>query len=310
MIVADSKGNVPLWEAIVGGHKQVMELLVDKGASLSSGDGGVYACTAVEQNNIQLLKDIVACNGDVTLPRRSDGKFALGLAVCDGNVAMVSLLLDSGANPDDPDRDGWTPKQLADQQVQEEIIALFSDRSWSRIRRPPSSKAFRSVHMGRFRSDPFMPRASQEFDKSLVLTKSLSFEGYHEKRSKTAGGGKNFHNSLFGMMSIARTDYSSNGNSAGSNYKDKLDSYKNIVNDGTRVVISCCHGTGNSGKKLLILAPGSIEELLDIGAEKFGISPTKVLTQDGCEIDDIKVLRDGDLLVLVCNDHNFFDLIG
>lgn len=302
----DFNGNVPLWEAILGRHKQVMELLVNKGATLSSGDGGLYACTAVEQNDIQLLKDIVACSGDVTLPRNSDGKLALGLAVCDENVAIVSLLLDSGANPDKPDKDGWTPRQLAEQQAQEEILALFSNkreqqRGGGGRGRGPFSKAF-TRSMGRFRSDPFMP-ASKEFDKSIVLSKSLSFEGYqyHGKRSKNIGG-INFHNSLFGMMSIARTpDYSN----VDSDLPVATTNTSVDKNYGTRVVISCHHGMGNNGKKLLILLPsGSIQELLDIGAEKFGVSPTKVLTEDGCEIDDLKVLRDGDQLILVCNDNS------
>ena len=48
----------------------------------------------------------------------------------------------------------------------------------------------------------------------------------------------------------------------------------------------------------LILLPDSLQELLDIGAQKFGVSPTKVLTKDGALIEDIVLIRDGDHLIL------------
>ena len=48
--------------------------------------------------------------------------------------------------------------------------------------------------------------------------------------------------------------------------------------------------------------PERLQELLDIGAQKFGFSPTKVLTKDGTQVDDIAVVRDGDKLVLASDD--------
>lgn len=63
-----------------------------------------------------------------------------------------------------------------------------------------------------------------------------------------------------------------------------------------RVTITCpeCAGT-----RKLILLPQTLQELLHIGAGKFGTMPTKVLTEDGVEIDEIEVIRDGDNLTLV-----------
>ncbi|TMW84310.1 hypothetical protein EJD97_025446, partial [Solanum chilense] len=49
--------------------------------------------------------------------------------------------------------------------------------------------------------------------------------------------------------------------------------------------------------------PDSIQELLDIGAEKFHISLTEVLTEDGAVIEDIAVIRDGDHLVLSTSEN-------
>lgn len=55
--------------------------------------------------------------------------------------------------------------------------------------------------------------------------------------------------------------------------------------------------TGETGGKVVLL-PSSMEELLEIGAKKMDFVPTKVLTREGAEIDDITLIRDGDFLIL------------
>lgn len=66
-----------------------------------------------------------------------------------------------------------------------------------------------------------------------------------------------------------------------------------------RVTLSCPEKGEVAGK--LVLLPNSLQELLDIGAKKFGLSPTKILTKEGAEIEDIELIRDGDHLVLFSN---------
>ncbi|WMV38883.1 hypothetical protein MTR67_032268 [Solanum verrucosum] len=56
-------------------------------------------------------------------------------------------------------------------------------------------------------------------------------------------------------------------------------------------------------RRRVVLLPDSIQELLDIGAEKYGISLAKVLTEDGALIEDIAVIRDGDHLVLATSEN-------
>lgn len=63
-----------------------------------------------------------------------------------------------------------------------------------------------------------------------------------------------------------------------------------------RVTLSCPK-KGEHAKKLIFL-PKSLEELLHIGAEKFDYSATRILSKEGAEIEDIYVIRDGDLLIL------------
>lgn len=66
-----------------------------------------------------------------------------------------------------------------------------------------------------------------------------------------------------------------------------------------RVTISCPEKGEVEGK--LILLPKSLQELLDIGAKKFGFFPTRILTKEGAEIEDLELIRDGDHLVLASN---------
>ncbi|KAM0974547.1 hypothetical protein ACFX2C_017719 [Malus domestica] len=120
----DSDGNVPLWEAILNGHEQIAKLLLDKGANLNSGDVGQFACTAAEQNRLDLLKEIARHGGDVTRPK-SNGTTALHVAVSEDNVDIVKYLLDQGAEVDEPDLHGWTPRALAEQQGHEDIKTLI-----------------------------------------------------------------------------------------------------------------------------------------------------------------------------------------
>ncbi|KAA8548472.1 hypothetical protein F0562_000156 [Nyssa sinensis] len=60
----------------------------------------------------------------------------------------------------------------------------------------------------------------------------------------------------------------------------------------SRVTVSCPK-KGDVGGKLVLL-PQTFEELLEIGAKRYGFLPAKVLSEDGAEIDAIELIRDGD----------------
>ena len=74
-----------------------------------------------------------------------------------------------------------------------------------------------------------------------------------------------------------------------------------LSNCSARVTISCPERSQIPSK--LILLPKSFQELLDIGAQRFGFSPTRVMTDEGAEIDDIQLIRDGDNLILVSDGY-------
>ncbi|XP_065626457.1 potassium channel AKT1 isoform X2 [Quercus suber] len=280
----DSEGNVPLWEAMLGGHETVIKLLLDSGANLQFGDSGQFACTAAEQNNLNLLKEIIRYGGDVTRSKMDGTTTALHVAVCEGNIEIVKFLLDQGADIDKPDSDGWTPRTLADQQGHEDIKTIFESsrepKSQSIIPIPEKQNGTR--FLGRFTSEPTMCPLSQEG----------SFPGATDgswTQSRPRRRSNNFHNSLFGLMSAAHTEE-----------RDILfpvtRSPRNQGGNSARVTISCPEKE-LAGK--LVLLPGTFQELLEIGAKKFGIVPTKVLSISGAEIDGIEVIRDGDHLIFV-----------
>lgn len=74
-----------------------------------------------------------------------------------------------------------------------------------------------------------------------------------------------------------------------------------MVNYGTaripqaRVTVSCPEKGDSAGK--LVILPGSLEELQELGYQKYGFHPAKILTQTGYLVEDFTVIRDDDHLV-------------
>uniref|UniRef100_A0A2P2JM06 Potassium channel n=3 Tax=Rhizophora mucronata TaxID=61149 RepID=A0A2P2JM06_RHIMU len=285
----DSDGNVPLWEAMLGGHEAVTKLLREHGASIQSGDVGHFACIAAEQNNLKLLKEIIHYGGNVTCPT-SNGNTALHAAVCEDNTEIVKFLLSQGADIDKPDVHGWTPRDLADQQGHEELKLIFQTQDEEKMQPaavtiPEKRQQPGAPYLGRFTTEPTIRPMSRE---SSFLNTDGSWSQSRPRRRTS-----NFYNSLFGMMSAAAHNGEKDllfpiGKTVGTNHRGICP---------IRVTISCPEKGEVAGK--LILLPKTFQELLDTGAKKFGVSPAKVLSKDKAEIDDIKVIRDGDYLIFV-----------
>ncbi|XWS73082.1 hypothetical protein CRYUN_Cryun02cG0095200 [Craigia yunnanensis] len=132
----DNNGRTALHIAASSGSDHCVVLLLeygadpnirDNGAMLSKGDVGQFACSAVEQNNLNLLKDIVKYGGDVRQPK-NNGTAAIHAAICEGNIEMVRFLLEKGADIDAKDTHGWTARAMANHQGHEEILTLLQNR--------------------------------------------------------------------------------------------------------------------------------------------------------------------------------------
>ncbi|KAL0346685.1 UNVERIFIED_CONTAM: Potassium channel AKT1 [Sesamum calycinum] len=284
----DSEGSVPLWESMLGRHKSVIKLLSDNGAKLTSGEIGLFSCTATEQNNLDLLKEIVRRGGNVTQPK-NNGCTALHIAVCEGNIEIVKFLLDQGANIDKADENGWTARDLAEQQGHDDIKELFE--SYKGANTDPTVTIPEDRHgvrfLGRFKSEPTILPVNQEG--------SFPAPDGSWGRSRPRRRTNNFYNSLFGIMSAAQTGEN--------NLLSSLDGAQTAVtgrNYAPRVTVSCPEKGDSAGK--LVLLPDSFEELLEICTQKYGFFPAKVLSKDGAEIDDIVLIRDGDHLVFAIGD--------
>lgn len=277
----DSDGCVPIWDAILSKHEEVVRILADNGADILSGNMGHYACMAAQQNSLEILEAIVRYGGDVNIPK-IDGTTALHLAVCEGNLQVVKFLVDHGADIDKPDNHGWSPRELADQQSHEEIKALFKEKSQ---RSDKSTLMTNSVSPPwRFSPQPSVKILSQE---SQMFPLEKGTVGKVHQRRKAS-----FHNSLFGIMSAVHA-------------VDSHPHQQHHHNTPLRVTISCPERGDISSK--LVLLPATLEELFYIGSQKFGFSPAKVLTKDGAEIEDINLIRDGDHLILVTDSWNGHD---
>lgn len=290
MIYTDSEGNVPLWEAILGNHEQVITILKDNGASLLSGDVGQFCCIAAEQNKLDVLKQIIKHGGDVTLPK-TNGSTALHVAVCEGNIEMVKFLLTQGADIDKPDDHGWTPRDLADQQGHHDIRKRFlsvksTERDYSGLTKTSSLMPFQRAEsrhvqfLGRFKSDPTLIRPVHRDGDEGHLNQP------HQSRRRV----NNFHNSLFGIMSNSEKHVDLVSPKIVQLGKDK----------NCRVVVSCPKKGDVVGK--LVLLPQSFEELLDIGVRKFSFLASRVMNLEGAVIDEIELIRDGDHLVFDSDD--------
>ncbi|KAF4386303.1 hypothetical protein G4B88_003520 [Cannabis sativa] len=285
--VNDLLGNVPLGEAIQGKNEAIIKLLLENEAEIPSRDFGRFACILVEQNNLELLRMFADYGYDVTMPK-IDGTTALHAAVCEGNAEIVSFLLEKGANIDKPDNNGWTPRALADHQGHEDIKELFQsrgDHSNNASPMPYQTPMDLSKHKSDYAMEPYSQDSSTHSDTNN-----------NSNRRRRAS---NFRNSLLGMISAANVEEREliQGQSiVNSNNSNMMSQYR------ARVTISCPE-RGEVGGKLVFL-PESLSELMDIGAKKFGLCPTKVFTKEGAEIEDIELVRDGDHLVLLGNNVN------
>jgi hypothetical protein len=145
--------------------------------------------------------------------------------------------------------------------------------------------------LGRFSSDPSMQNVIRDDTEppSKVLTQKLG-------RRKVS-----FHNSLFGVISSPHphrdTDHLlSRGLAATGGPSYRQDHHKPLI----RVIISCPE-MGNTAGKLVVL-PRTMQDLLQLGRKKFDVMPTKVLTFEGAEVDEIELIRDGDRLILASDN--------
>jgi ankyrin repeat protein len=106
----DYRGNTPLLHAASRGHAGVVELLLDRGAEVNAKNQQdwnalMQACTV---GHLETAKLLVARKSEVNLSGKEAGATPLMLACWKDSVALVDLLLQSGADVHGKDSEGKT----------------------------------------------------------------------------------------------------------------------------------------------------------------------------------------------------------
>ncbi|KAL7243300.1 hypothetical protein ACSBR1_015660 [Camellia fascicularis] len=227
---------------------------------------------------------MIVVNSTATTTFAGDGKTALHDAVCKGHIEMVRILLEGGANVNKPDARGWTPKALALQQENKTIYDLILSYENTRKRTLDDHKI-------------------QLFDPETVhhYTGNGHFKPTTTTTSTTRNKGcSNCSNSSQSQLRDVLTTFST-GHSSGPTDREVA----NKLTKRVTIHMKFLHEKNKSQKQLakLIILPDSLEELLRIAGEKFGgYKLTKVVNEENAEIDDLRVIRDGDHLFLLQND--------
>lgn len=288
---------MPLWEAILGRHELIANLLWEKGANLKSCDVVSFISIAVQRGDWEMLKDLQRYGADINATNE-EGSTALHLATNEGSIDAVKCLLEQGADMNKVDCNGSTPMAIAEKLGQEDLVALFQEKS-----QKTNSHLCIPIKDSVFSSCPD-ERNYREITKPSDLSEEISFHHFENPIAPGASGTQrrkrvnNFQNSLFGIVTMR----SHSNLSVGGKSFDASKSLQTNSSLPTRVTIyrdhPICWKISNQSRKLILL-PDSIQELLKIGGQKFGFTPVKVLNEECAEIDDIDVIRDGDRLFLV-----------
>ena len=119
-------GHTPLADAAVGGHAEVLRLLLDRGADVNARDGEDYTAAgfAVAAGRRVAMELLIARGAGLEAKTR-DGLTPLMLAALDGRLGIVRTLLDAGADPNAESRAlmfTLTPLSLAVQDGHREVI--------------------------------------------------------------------------------------------------------------------------------------------------------------------------------------------
>lgn len=186
---------MPLWDAMLGRHEPVIKVLVENGATLSSGDVGQFACYATEQDSLDLLKEIVKSGGDVTSMSRS-GTTALHTAVSQDKLDVVKFLIEQGADADRRDAHGWTPRDLAYHQGNKDMMDLFQT-----IKHLKKTMSLPPLHP---EEPPYLKKHSSESSLPSLKDEAQAPTQARRGTSNHKFSSNDFQNSLAGIITSRR----------------------------------------------------------------------------------------------------------
>ena len=124
--VVSDYGDTSLHWAAAGGQAELVGAAIRGGTNINianeRGDTPLIAASAL--GNVQVV-DILLQNG-ATLAVNREGSSPLHFAVGSGDADLVRLLLEHGADPDQLDKQGWTPTLIASDLADDELLKLLA----------------------------------------------------------------------------------------------------------------------------------------------------------------------------------------
>ncbi|KAG8199145.1 hypothetical protein JTE90_015980 [Oedothorax gibbosus] len=131
----DNKGQTPLLLAAENDHSEVVKLFLQQKPDLvskASSNGITCAHIAALKGSVAVIKGLMKFDPKlVTTARSKNNSTALHQAAAGGNAEVVTVLLQSGSNPNDETDEGYTPLHIAAKYGHVAVLhALKSAMSW------------------------------------------------------------------------------------------------------------------------------------------------------------------------------------
>jgi ankyrin repeat protein len=125
----DLAGIVPLWNAMLGRHANVVQALEYYGCTLKSCHLGKYAYIVASRGNMDLLQIIGQENDQFLSVPNFRGETALHAAVYLGDLPMIQYLVEMGVQIIRNDDYGHSPLSLAEIHGDEEIQNYLEEKA-------------------------------------------------------------------------------------------------------------------------------------------------------------------------------------